>query len=186
MSRIEPVDAATATEPQLAALEEIRDAWGAVPNLGGVVAHSRALTTALLTFDEALEHGAFSGAVAEQLAIAVADENGCLYCLAAHTAAARAYGVSNADVADAREGRASDPKIATALTFAQTVVRKRGLVSDLDVSAVRAAGYTDAELLELIGHAIANTLTNYLHHVAEVPVDFPAVAPSDRRRTQAA
>jgi uncharacterized peroxidase-related enzyme len=175
MSRIAPVSDTAATQEEADALAAIRSAWGAVPQLGRVIARSHPLTRALLAFDRELSRGRFSGAFAEQLDIAIANENRCLYCLAAHTAAGRALGLDDKALADARLGHAADPKQAAALTFAQTVVRERGHVTDRDLTAVRTTGWTDGEIVELVGHAIASTLTNYLHHLSDVPVDFPAV-----------
>src|SRR5689334_23269665 len=114
-------DPSTANADQLQARAAIKEAWGRVPNLGGVLALSLPLTRAVLAFDSALHQGSFSGGVAEQLAIAVSQENRCAYCLAAHTAGARAAGVSTDDAAAARSGQASDPKTAAALRFAQQV-----------------------------------------------------------------
>jgi AhpD family alkylhydroperoxidase len=182
MSRIEPVPETATTPEEAEALAAIRSAWGAVPQLGRVIARSRPLTRAMLAFDRELSRGRFTGAFAEQLDIAVANENRCAYCLAAHTAAGRAFGLDEQALADARVGRAVDPKQAAALSFVQAVVRERGEVKDSDLAAVRAAGWTDADVVELVGHAIASTLTNYLHHLSDVPVDFPRVefAPTER------
>ena len=109
MSRIRPVSSETATPEEAQALDAIRAAWGAVPELGRVIARSEPLTRALLAFDRELGRGRFTGAFAEQLDIAVANENRCPYCLAAHTAAGRALGLDNRTLADARVGRGSDP-----------------------------------------------------------------------------
>ena len=176
MSRIEPAVTDSATRAEAEALSEIKTAFGAVPNLWAVVARSTAMTTALLGFDEALKGGAFSGAVAEQLAIAVAHENGCPYCLAAHTAVGRMLGLDERSASDARTARSTDPKLEAALRFVQTLVRERGFVTDAQLEAVRDAGWDDAAIVELVGHAVENTFTNYLHHVSEVPVDFPEIA----------
>jgi AhpD family alkylhydroperoxidase len=175
MSPIAPVVDAAATPEEMEALEAIRSAWGAVPELGRVIARSNPLTRALLAFDRELGRGRFTGAFAEQIDIAVANENRCPYCLAAHTAAGRALGLDDQALADARAGRAVDPRQAAALRFAQAVARDRGHVAGAELASARAAGWTDADLVELVGHAIASTLTNYLHHLSDVPVDFPAV-----------
>lgn len=187
MSRIEPVLDTAATPEETEALEAIRSAWGAVPELGRVVARSKPLTRALLAFDRELGRGRFTGAFAEQIDIAVANENRCPYCLAAHTAAGRALGLDDKALADARTGRAADPRQAAALTFAQAVARDRGHVGSDELAAARAAGWADAGLVELVGHVIASTLTNYLHHLSDVPVDFPTVefATSNNRREAA-
>jgi len=175
MSRIAPVPETAATPEEAEALAEVRSAWGGVPQLGRVIARSQPLTRAMFAFDREMSRGRFKGAFAEQLAIAVANENRCAYCLAAHSAAGRRLGLGDQALADARLGRADDPKQAAALSFVQVVVRDRGKVTDGDIDAVRAAGWTDADVVELVGHAIAALLTNYLHHLSDVPVDFPRV-----------
>jgi alkylhydroperoxidase family enzyme len=75
----------------------------------------------------------------------------------------------------ARNGKSKDAKIQAVLTFAQTLVRKRGHVSDADVSAVRAAGVTEGEVGEIVGHVALNTLTNYFNNTAGTVIDFPVV-----------
>ncbi len=157
------------------ARQAIKGAWGAVPNLGLVMAQSLPLTLAALAFDAALEKGSVHGGLGEQLAIAVSHENRCAYCLAAHSAAARHYGVSAEDIAQARTGDASDPKTAAALTFSQELVAKRGLVSADGLDTLRSAGWAEGEITELVGHAISTTLSNYLHHLSGVPIDYPEV-----------
>jgi len=179
MSRITPVADETASTDEAKALHEIRGAWGSVPQLGRVIATSLPLTRAVLAFDGALNGGRFTGASAELIAIAVANENRCRYCLAAHTAGGRAFGLSEQALADAQTGGSADPKLATALAFVQTVVRERGHATDAEIAAVREAGWTDGDIVELVGHAIATTLTNYLHHLSQVTVDFARVEFAD-------
>jgi uncharacterized peroxidase-related enzyme len=169
------VDSSTATADQLEAQAVVRESWGHVPNLGAVLALSLPLTRAVVAFDTSLSRGAFSGGVAEQLAIAVSQENRCAYCLAAHSAAARAAGMSADDVAAAPSAHASDPKTAAALRFAQQVIRTRGQVDERDLADVRSAGWQDTEIVEIVGHALSTTLSNYLHHLSGVPIDYPAV-----------
>ncbi|OBK44875.1 carboxymuconolactone decarboxylase family protein [Mycobacterium sp. 1081908.1] len=176
MSRITTAESSTSRPDQLQARAAINRNWGRVPNLGAVLALSLPMTQAVLAFDAALSEGAFSRAVAEQLAIAVSHENRCAYCLAAHSAAARAYGLAAEDISAARTAHASDPKIAAALRFVQQLVRARGHLDEEDLAAVRAAGWHDADIVELVGHALSTTLSNYLHHLSEVPVDYPPVA----------
>ena len=186
MSRVTPVIEATATTDEKEALPAIHAAWDSVLQLARVIARSTPLTRAMLAFDAALTHGRFSGAFAEPIAVAVASDNRCPYCLAAHTAAGRAFGLDEQTLSDVRAGTAADPKIAAALSFAQSVVRERGHVSDAQLDAVRAAGWTDGDIVELVGHAIATTLTNYLHHLSDVPVDFLLVGCADSTPTQEA
>ena len=176
MSLVAPIESSTTKPDQLDALAEIKQSWGRAPNLGAVLALSLPLTRAVLAFDAALSQGVFSGAVAEQLAIAVSQENRCAYCLAAHSAAGRAYGLQADDIAAARTAQASDPKTAAALRFAQQLVRMRAQVDAGELGAVRAAGWHDADIVEIVGHALSTTLSNYLHLSSDVPIDYPVVA----------
>jgi uncharacterized peroxidase-related enzyme len=176
MSRVATAESSTAKPDQQQARVAISRSWGWVPNLGAVLALSLPMTRAVLAFDDALREGAITGAVAEQLAIAVSHENRCAYCLAAHSAAARAYRLAADDIAAARTARASDPKTAAALRFVQQLVRTRGHLDEEHLAAVRAAGWHDADIIELVGHALSTTLSNYLHHLSKVPIDYPPVA----------
>jgi alkylhydroperoxidase family enzyme len=83
--------------------------------------------------------------------------------------------VAPVDIAGARSARVSDPRTGAALRFAQQVVRTRGHVADAELAAVRDAGWQDAEIIELVGHALSTTLSNYLHHLSKVPIDYPTV-----------
>src|ERR1700757_4388338 len=94
MPRVVAVESSTTKPDQLQAWAAITQSWGRVPNLGAVLALSLPLTRAVLAFDAALSQGVFTGAVAEQLAIAVSQQNRCAYCLAAHSAAAQPFRLS--------------------------------------------------------------------------------------------
>ena len=78
-------------------------------------------------------------------------------------------------MAAAQGGDAADPKTATALRFALKLVEARGQVSEADVQAVRAAGYSDQEIVEILAHVALNLFTNYVNVAFAVPVDFPGV-----------
>ena len=59
------------------------------------------------------------------------------------------------------------------MRFATEIVRQRGHVADADLNAVRHAGYTDAQVIEIVLHVALNTLTNYVNEVAGTVIDFP-------------
>src|SRR5207253_6864966 len=71
-------------------------------------------------------------------------------------------------------------KVDAALSFTQAVLETRGGVSDADVEQVRAAGYSDGEIAEIIAHVALSVLTNYVNRVADTEVDFPRVAPAGK------
>jgi AhpD family alkylhydroperoxidase len=113
----------------------------------------------------------------EQIAIAIAEQNGCAYCLSAHTAVAGRLGIDAREIDDNRSGGSDDERVAAALGFALAVNANRGGVSDTDLAEVRAAGYDDADIAAIVAHVALNVLTNYLNRVAQPVIDFPEVTP---------
>lgn len=78
-------------------------------------------------------------------------------------------------MAAAQVGKSSDPRTQAALTFALKVVRDRAAVTDADVAALKAAGFDDEGMVEIIAHVALNLFTNYINVTLKVPVDFPGV-----------
>lgn len=175
MSRMNPIDDPAATPEARAQLAEIRSTFGAVPAMFGMVAHSPAALAAMWGAFKALGGGRLGAVLGEQIAVAVADRNRCDYCLAAHTALGRKAGVSAEAMAEAQGGRSSDPRTAAALGFALKMVEQRAQVTDADVAALRAAGFDDGEIIEIIAHVALNVFTNYVNVALDVAVDFPRV-----------
>lgn len=177
MSRI-PTPATIAEAPQAsrASLEAVNNLLGSVPNLFRIVANSPQTLEGYLGLNGALGKGLLDAATRESIALAVAQVNGCDYCLAAHQYLGSNLAKLSADeIEKNRRGTSGDAKAATAVGFAVKVVKNRGQVSGLDVEAVRAAGFSDAEIVEIVGHVALNTLTNYINEVLDTEVDFPAV-----------
>lgn len=175
MSRIIPVEPAAAEGKVRDLFAGIQKSLGVVPNLYRVIARSPVALEGALAFAGALAGGRLRARLREQIAIAVAQDNACDYCLSAHTALGRGLRVSDADLALAREGRASDPQEAAALRFVQRVIERRGRVDDADLAEVRRAGFDDGQVVELVASAALNVFTNYLNQVAETEIDFPVV-----------
>jgi AhpD family alkylhydroperoxidase len=112
----------------------------------------------------------------EQIAIAIAEQNGCAYCLSAHSAVAQLLGIDAHEIEHNRSGECNDERVAAALRFALTVNAKRGGVGDNDVADIRAAGY-DADIAAIVAHVALNVLTNYFNRVAQPVIDFPEMTP---------
>lgn len=175
MSRLPLLTAATASDDSKALLEQIHAAFGTTPNMFKAVAHSPAALKSMWGSFAAFSRGTLDAQLGEKIAVAVAERNACEYCLAAHMALGRKAGASADELAAAQMGEASDHKTAAALRFALKLVNERGQVSDTDVQAVRAAGFGDAEVVEILAHVALNLFTNYVNVAFAVPVDFPAV-----------
>ena len=177
MSRI-PVpatisDAPTASQPLL---EAVKKQLGVVPNLFRLVSHSPAALQGYVGLSGALSKGALPAATRERIALAIAEINGCDYCLSAHAYLGKNLAkLDDAEIAANRNGASNDPKADAAVRFAAKVARERGHVSEDDVRAVKLAGYDDAQLIEIVLHVALNTWTNYINEVAKTEIDFPIV-----------
>lgn len=157
-------------------LQAVHQQLGSVPNLFRVVANSQAALEGYLGLNGALSKGQLDARTRERIAIAVAELNGCDYCLSAHTYLGKNLAkLDDAELAANREGGSKDATADAALRFATKLVRERGHVTDADVQAVKAAGYNDGQVLEIVLHVALNTLTNYVNVVAKTEIDFPVV-----------
>jgi uncharacterized peroxidase-related enzyme len=165
--------------PQLAEdgndqLHEVRRQLGRVPNLYAAMANGPAALAGYLALRDKLQHGTLSAKVREQLALLVAQENGCAYCVSAHNFRGGLMKLSERQLMDTRNASDDDHHVAAVLDMAREVMRTKGKVSDQKLAEARAAGVTDAELAEVVAHVALNTLSNYFNHLAEPELDFPA------------
>jgi uncharacterized peroxidase-related enzyme len=150
---------------------------GFTPNMMTAFAHSPIAFNAWATLRSSLNK-ALDLRTREAIALAVSQVNGCDYCLGVHSFGARHARMSDDDILLARRGHDSDPKRDAAVQFARKVIETRGKVGDADVKAVRYAGYTDANIIEIIALVALFSLTNFFNNVLDLEKDFPAVAPA--------
>jgi uncharacterized peroxidase-related enzyme len=172
MPRLTPIDPATATGEAKELLDGIQAAFGMTPNSFRGMANNPAVLKGCLDLSGALEK-TLPRKLAEQIAIAIAEQNGCAYCLSAHTAVAGLLGIDADEIDQNRSGDSGDERIAAALDFARTVNAKRGGVSDDDLAEVRAAGYDDVDIAAIVGHVALNVFTNYFNRVAQTSDRLP-------------
>ena len=178
MSRI-PTPATIAAAPAAARpiLEAVEKQIGLVPNLFRVMANSPPALEGAVALDQALARGRLGVKTRERIALAVSELNGCTYCLSAHSYVGKHLAkLDDAELLANREGGSTDPKAAAAVRFAAKIVTTRGHVTDADVRALKAAGYDDEEVIEIVAHVAMTTLTNYVNEVAQTAIDFPVVA----------
>jgi uncharacterized peroxidase-related enzyme len=169
-------DAPAASRPLL---DAVRRQLGLVPNLFKVIAHSPAALEGFLALNGSLAKGRLDTKLRECIALAVAEFNGCDYCLAAHTyLGIHAARLEGADVEAARDARSDDPRTQAALRFVRQVTAKRGRVTEEELAALRNAHFSEPEVIEIIAAVALNVLTNYLNNVAKTEIDFPQVAPA--------
>ncbi|MEO8063559.1 MAG: carboxymuconolactone decarboxylase family protein [Pseudomonadota bacterium] len=178
MSRIsKPASSADAPQAARPLLDAVKAQLGVTPNVFLVAANSPAALQGYVSMLGALAKGSLPHATHERIALAVAEANGCNYCLSAHTYLGKKVAkLDDAEMSANRAGKSNDPKADAAVRFARKVMDTRGHVSDADVRSVRDAGYDDGQLVEIVQHVALNTWTNYVNSVAQTEIDFPVVA----------
>jgi uncharacterized peroxidase-related enzyme len=183
MSRLPiPANIESAPPASHALLAAVQKQLGLVPNLFRMVSTSPAALEGYLGLMGALAKGALPAPTRERIALAVAEINGCTYCLSAHSYLGKHVAhLDDAEMAANRDGHSTDAHADAAVRFAAQVTRTRGQIGPEDIRALKAAGYDDAQLIEIVLHVALNVWTNYINLIADTEVDFPVVAASGRR-----
>ncbi|MEJ2466478.1 MAG: peroxidase-related enzyme [Candidatus Thiodiazotropha sp.] len=179
MSRITIPSLDNAPEASKATLDAVHRQLGSVPNLFRLIGISPAALTAYTSFNGALTK-ALDAKTRERIALAVAQVNGCDYCLSAHTyLGLNLAKLGPEEITMNRKGTSADPKARAAVRFAVKVAQERGHIDDADLADVRAAGFSDAQIVEIVALVAENSFTNYLNEVAKTAIDFPEVQASE-------
>jgi uncharacterized peroxidase-related enzyme len=174
MSRLSIPTVDTSPEASRPLLAAVKQSLGVVPNLMKLVGHSPAALEGYLALNGALAKGQLDAKLRERIALAVAEYNGCDYCLSAHDYLGRNVArLSQGELDAARDFHSEDPRAAAALRFARRVAELHGRVSDADLAALRDAGFDEAGTVEIVVTVALNVLTNYVNNVAQTDIDFP-------------
>ncbi len=154
-------------------LQNLKQMVGMVPNLFATIGHSSNALAALLHWDSTIAKGTLSKREIEQINLVVSEQNGCGYCTSAHTAIGRKVGLSEQETIDARRGIGSNEREQAVLDFARKIVRTGGSGTGAELERARAAGITDAELIDIIAVVMSKSFTNAVAIVAQTEIDWP-------------
>jgi len=175
MSRINPVNIETLDSETAEVLTAVKNNLGMLPNIFTTFAHSPVTLNGYLQLSETLSKGELLGKEREMIAITVAQENQCGYCLSAHAAIGKGEGLSEEEILLSRTANAKLQKDEAIMKFAQEVVRTQGAVSDESLASIREACGSDGVVLEIVSNVVLNVMTNYLNRLAGTEIDFPLV-----------
>ncbi|MDX1738031.1 MAG: peroxidase-related enzyme [Alphaproteobacteria bacterium] len=176
MSRIATVTTETASAEQKELLDAIQSKLGMVPNFLAILAQSPDALKAFLGLHSIAENGSLNAQTRERIALAIAEGNSCEYCLSAHTAIGKKAGLTETEIQANRAGTSQDARAAAAVEFSKALNDHLGDVTQAEFNAVRAAGYSDADIVEMITHVGMNILTNLIGKATRVDIDFPKVS----------
>lgn len=165
-------DAPAASQPLLDAVDS---QLGVVPNMFRAIALSPNALEGYLGLNSALGK-TLDAKTRERIALTVAQVTGCDYCLSAHSyLGANLAKLDEAEMAANRAGRSNDARADAAVIFARKVVQTRGKVTDADLAAVKIAGFSEAQIIDIVLNVAVNVLTNLVNNVADTDIDFPVV-----------
>jgi uncharacterized peroxidase-related enzyme len=168
MSRITPIDPDQATGRARELLEELASRGGEPGPMVRAMATAPALLRGYLDLNRAMKRAHLDRRITERIALAVQEWLGCDYCLAAHTRAARELGLTDSDIALARQGTATDPAVAAIVAFGQQVIAAPAEISDEEIDELRAFGYRDEQIAEVVGLVSLQLLTGAFNLVAGI------------------
>ena len=158
-----------------AIFDNLQKGLGFVPNLYATFAHSENALGSFLAFSGTKT--SFSKKEKEVIDLAISQVNECRYCQSAHTAIAKMNGFSDEQAIELRQGRASfDSKLDALAKISRAIAETNGKVSEEVKENFFNAGYTKENLIDLVTAAGAITVTNFLHNLTDVAIDFP-IAP---------
>lgn len=145
-----------------------------VPEIYARMANAPSVLEGYMALNKSLYGQGINAKTAEAIALRVGELNGCAYCLAAHTAVAKAQlRMDDSEILDLRQGRSKDPQIQAVLDFAEEVVLTRGHPNEKTRQALLDQDFSPPKILILTGHIVKNILTNYFNHVMEPEIDYP-------------
>jgi uncharacterized peroxidase-related enzyme len=165
--------AATVTPANQAIFEQLKSGLGMVPNLYATMAHSATALGTYLTLQNA--RSSLSPKEREVINLVVSQVNECEYCLAAHTAIGALVGFKPEQIIELRKGGASfDAKLDALAKLTKSAAINHGHATQDTIDAFFAAGYTEGNLVDSVVVIGDKIITNYLHALTKVPVDFPS------------
>lgn len=165
----------TVSAENAAYFDKLEKMLGMVPNLYATIAYSEGGLGRYLAFQSAKT--SLSNKEKEAVNLVVSEVNGCIYCQSAHTVLGKMNGFSDEEILNLRSGNSNHPKLAALVALAKEVTKTKGRPSGATLDAFYAAGYTNANLVDLILQVSDKIAMNYLHNLTEVPVDFPLAQP---------
>lgn len=163
---------ATAPAAARPSLQAAQEKFGFVPNLIGILSEAPPAAAAYLALSQHFEATSLSPVERQVVLLSVSFDNRCDYCMAAHTVVAEMSGVPEGVIEALRTGaEVPDRRLGALAAFTRSLVRRRAEVEPEEVDRFLAAGFTRAQVLEVVLGVAMKTLSNYSNHLARTPLD---------------
>ena len=153
-------------------LEQVIKDYGFIPNLYGSIAESPPVLEGMMSLADIVAKTSLSPGEIQIVYLAVSYENDCSYCVSGHSGVAKMIDVPDDVVAAIRAGKdIEDPKLNTLSKFSKNVLHSKGWIDDDALKAFLAAGYTKANVFDVVLIISQKVLSNYAGHLTNVEVD---------------
>jgi uncharacterized peroxidase-related enzyme len=155
-----------------AIFDNLQKGLGFVPNLYAYFGKNETALADYLSFQN--RKSTLKAKEREIINLVTSQINGCRYCLSAHTALGKMNGFTDEQILEIRSGKASfDNKLDALAKFTSSVVENRGKATAQEVEAFFEAGYTEANLIDVVIVVGDKIITNYIHNLTHLEIDFP-------------
>lgn len=163
-----------------AIFDKLEGGLGFVPNLYAYYANNETALSDYLAFSN--RKTTLSKKEKEVVNLVVSQINECSYCLSAHTTIAGMNGFTPEQIIELRKGQFStDEKINTLASFSKMVTANKGVVTDEAKEMFFTAGYTEANLVDVVIAIGEKTISNLIHNIAGFEIDFPLAPNLDKK-----
>jgi alkylhydroperoxidase family enzyme len=177
MQRVHSVNPQVAQGRTKELLDAVQQAFGMIPNTAKVMANSPAVLDGFLAYSMAMGKVQIGEKLHNQVKLSTSETNSCDYCTSILCAIAPSAGLSADDILAGRTGKSVDQRTEAALKFAEDVLESRGKVTNQQLAAVRDAGFSDGEIVEIVASVVLGCFTNFLNNVADTELDIPQAEP---------
>jgi uncharacterized peroxidase-related enzyme len=175
MPRVEPLELDAATGRSRELLDEYARRGGDAGPMVRAMAQAPVVLRGYMDLSRAVKRGHIDRRITERINLAVHEWLGCAYCLDAHTRAARKLGLSDRDIQLARQGTATDPKVAALVAYGQQLIAAPAEVSDAQIDELRAHGYSDEQIAEVVALVALQQLSGAFNLAAGIEPTVEAI-----------
>ena len=177
MQRLNSVNPTSAEGRQKELLDTVQNTFGLIPNTARVMANSTAVLESFLSFSQAMGQATIGQKLHNQVKLSTSESNSCDYCTSILCAVAPTAGLTADDILAGRTASSEDRRTDAALKFAESVLSRSGKIESSDLDTVRAAGFNDGEIVEIVASVVLGCFTNFLNNVADTELDVPPAEP---------
>lgn len=180
--KMTPVTLNTADTIAQPILQDFKERYGMVPNFYGALGIDGAALSGYLSFEETIQQASLLSVREQELiSLAIADFNGCHYCVSGHTFSGKKAGLTAEECVMAQQGRANDSLENAVIEIALDALQSKGNLSPENLRKIEEHAIPQAKVIQILAWAALNNFSNWINNLVQPKIDFPLVALSENR-----